>query len=109
MTDLFETRRRLLEIVVPAIMISLLGYFAYHALQGQNGLLAYLRLDKELAIQERLVADISAEREALEHRVHLMRPSSIDPDMLDEQVRAVLGYAREGEVIIYLDEDGPKK
>lgn len=109
MTDLFEGRQRLLEIVVPAIMISLLGYFTYHALQGQNGLLAYLRLDKELAIQERLVADVAAEREALEHRVHLMRPSSIDPDMLDEQVRAVLGYAREGEVIIYLDEDGSKK
>lgn len=106
MTQLFAGRQRILEIVVPAIMIGLLGYFAYHALQGQNGLLAYLRLDKELAVQERLVADITAKRQALEHRVHLMRPSSIDPDMLEEQVRAVLGYARDGEVIIYLDEGG---
>ena len=75
-------------------------------MQGQNGLLAYLRLEKELAEKERLVADITAERQALERRVHLMRPSSIDPDMLDEQVRSVLGFAREGELIIYLDEAG---
>ena len=46
--------------------------------------------------------------EALERRVHLMRPSSIDPDMLDEQVRSVLGFAREGELIIYLDDGGTK-
>ena len=103
MPNLFQGRQRFLEIVVPAMLISLLGYFTYHALQGQNGLLAYLRLDKELAVQERLVADIAAEREALEHRVHLMRPSSIDPDMLDEQVRSILGYAGEGEVVIYSD------
>jgi len=109
MTNLFQGRQRFLEIVVPAMMISLLGYFTYHALQGQNGLLAYLRLDKELAVQERLVADIAAEREALEHRVHLMRPSSIDPDMLDEQVRSILGYAGDSEVVIYLDVDDTTK
>ena len=109
MTNLFQGRQRFLEIVVPAMMISLLGYFTYHALQGQNGLLAYLRLDKELAVQERLVAGIAAEREALEHRVHLMRPSSIDPDMLDEQVRSILGYAGDGEVVIYLDVGDTRK
>ena len=109
MTDFFEGRRRLLEIAVPAIMISLLGYFAYHAVQGQHGLLAYLRLEQTLAAQERLVAETTLERETLEHRVHLMRPSSIDPDMLEEQVRSVLGYARKGEMIIYLDGDKAPK
>ena len=104
-----EGRRRVWEILAPALVILLIAYFGYHAVQGHNGLLSYLRLEKELTAQEFQLAQATAERVALERRIHLMRPSSINPDILDEQVRAVLGFAREGEVIIYLDENAPNE
>lgn len=107
MSELFETRSRLVEIVAPALVMGLLVYFGYHAVQGDNGLFSYLRLKQQLQAQELQVAEIAATRQALEHRVHLMRPSSVDPDILDEQVRATLGFARADEVIILLDEDAP--
>lgn len=107
MNELFDVRRRMLEIVAPALVLGLLAYFGYHVVQGDNGLLSYLRLKQELAAQETTVADVTATRQALAHRVRLMRPSSIDPDILDEQVRATLGFARTDEVIILLDDDAP--
>jgi len=35
---------------------------------------------------------VKAERAQWERRVALLRPDRIDPDMLDERARALLGY-----------------
>ena len=40
------------------------------------------------------------ERERLDKRVGLMRPDSIDPDMLDELARANLGFGKPGDLVI---------
>jgi cell division protein FtsB len=43
---------------------------------------------------------LRSERERLDKRVGLMRPDSIDPDMLDELARANLGFAKPGDLVI---------
>ena len=43
------------------------------------------------------------ERLALEHRVQLLRPESVDPDLLEEQARARLGLSEPDEVVILKD------
>lgn len=83
-----------------------LTYFGYHLLLGERGLGAWVRLGDELAIARADLEVRQAEQRDLEHKVGLMRPESLDPDMLDEQVRAVLGYAREDEVVIQSGEGG---
>jgi len=47
---------------------------------------------------------VKSERQKLERRVQLMQPGHVDPDMLDEQSRATLGYAQPDELTIYLND-----
>lgn len=77
------------------------AYFAYHAIQGDRGLVAWLQLQKQLGQVDSMLQQARQERETLEHRVALLRSSSLDPDMLDERVRAVLGYVGPDEEIHY--------
>ena len=54
---------------------------------------------------EKVAADYDrehAEREQLEAKVIKLRPGSIDPDLLEERARTVLGYARPDEHIVIL-------
>lgn len=86
-----EIRRRAQHAMMPAVGVSLLAYFAYHAIEGDRGLLAWQRLDGRIAETRAALAEAKAKREVLEHRVHLMRSQTLDPDLLEERVRAVLG------------------
>ena len=101
---LSEIRRRARTIVPQVVLACTLGYFAYHTTQGERGLLAWLHLEKELRVAESEAAVLAAERRRLEHRVRLLRPDSLDPDMLEERARVLLNYGRDDEVMILLPE-----
>lgn len=79
------------------------AYFGYHAVQGDYGLLSWWRLSGQL---EELEVEASAtleERERMERRVNLLKPSAIDRDMLDERARETLGLIHPDEVILLDD------
>lgn len=95
-----EIRLRARRMVVPTIGICLLGYIAFHVVQGERGLLAWWRIQKDIQIAEASLGVARTERLSLEARVGLMRPESLDLDMLDEQVREVLGLVREDEKLV---------
>ena len=40
------------------------------------------------------------QREALEKKVSMMRPGSLNKDLLEERARVVLGYKKENDIII---------
>jgi cell division protein FtsB len=44
---------------------------------------------------------VRAERLHIEHRVNLLRSESLDLDILDEQARAILGFAGDGEEVYF--------
>jgi cell division protein FtsB len=69
-----------------------IGYFAVNAFTGNHGLRAYQDLDKQLATMQTELDCLKVERAQWEHRVSLLRSDRIDPDMLDERARAILGY-----------------
>lgn len=102
MVLLHELRRRARHIAPQVFFACLLGYFVYHGVQGDRGLIAWARMQEELerldARQERLAGT----RAHWEHRVGLLRPDRIDPDMLDEQARLLLNLGRENEFVIFL-------
>ncbi len=75
-------------------------YFGYHAIQGDRGLLTMINLDNRIATVEAQLATSQAEQDALELRVSLMRPASLDRDMLEEQVRLVLNYTHPNDVVV---------
>jgi cell division protein FtsB len=100
MVVLREMRRRGRALVGPMLGIALTGYFAYHLVEGDRGLRAWVRLTQELRVAKEQVAGISAERAQLEHRASHMRPDRIDPDLLDAQVRRTLDVMRSDEIAI---------
>jgi cell division protein FtsB len=52
---------------------------------------------------EAKLAVTTAQEDALERLVSLMRPASLDRDMLEEQVRLVLNYTHPDDVVIYAE------
>lgn len=99
-----EITKRLQLVVGPVVAISLLGYFIYHIIQGERGLLSWRQFNLKIEQAEARLKETTAEQDILERRVHLMRPESLDPDMLEEQAREKLNFARKDEIVI-LDEE----
>lgn len=82
------------------------AYFIYHSIQGERGLLSMLRMKQKLEIVRQEFHFLQAQKELLDRRVYLLRPDSLDLDILEERARAVLNFARSDEVIIF--EEKPK-
>ena len=97
-----EIRRRGRQIAPQVLLAATLGYFAYHTVQGEHGVLAWLQLEKELRIATANAAVLAKEKNQLEHRVSLLRPNSLDPDLLEERARLVLNYGGDGEMLVLL-------
>lgn len=85
------------------IVLSLVLYFGYFAIYGNHGLLNWTRLNHEIELKQADLERVRTERVALEHRVRLLRPESVDPDLLEEQARARLGLSEPDEVVIMKD------
>ena len=85
---------------MPALFACLFAYLGYHLVQGEYGLLAWKQLESDLAHLEVQAAELHEQRADLENQVVLMRSDGLDPDMLDEQARRVLGYVDPKDVLI---------
>ena len=93
-------RRRAKVLVAPVLGLALTGYFAYHLVEGDRGLRAWMRVTQELRSAKTALADVSAERMRLERRAANMRSELLDPDLLDSQVRRTLDFAAPDEIVI---------
>jgi cell division protein FtsB len=100
MTFLRELRKRARFIVGPTLGIALTGYFVYHLIEGDHGLLAWVRLTREIREENARLDEVRAQRAALDLKVSNLRPEHIDPDLLDEQVRATLNLVAPNEIVI---------
>jgi len=100
MIVLREMRRRAKVLIGPVLGLALTGYFAYHLIEGDRGLRAWMRITQELRQAKSNLADVAAERAALDRRVANMRPDHLDPDLLETQVRRNLDVAAPDEIVI---------
>ncbi len=92
--------KRAWQMMVSVAGACIVGYFLYHTVEGDRGWLSMIRLEKEVAAAQEDLSHLQKERQELEHRVQLMRPGSLDPDLLDEQSRKLLDYSKPGEIVI---------
>lgn len=88
------------SLIAPLLIAAYVVYLAYGAVAGAAGWSALKRLRAEEAALKAEVGAIRAHREALQRRADLLNPHSLDPEMMEERIRAVLGYARDGDVVI---------
>lgn len=102
MAVLTEIRRRARQITIPVIGACVLGYFAYHTVQGDRGLLSYWRMSQEVHRAEATLSAIQDDREILERRVSLLRAKGLDLDMLDQQARVLFNLLDRNDLLIFL-------
>lgn len=79
------------------VITCLVFYLGYHTLQGNRGVINLFHLTKE---KKNLVSDIEklqGERDSKESKIKMLKPESIDADLLDEQVKRNLGYLNKNE------------
>lgn len=88
------------RLIKPLMIMSLVFYLGYHALHGERGLYALVRQQRELTSLNTELKDTRAEREKLELRVSHLRDNSLDRDLLDEQMRRMMGVMKNGEIVV---------
>ncbi len=94
------TGKRLRGLVGSVLMACLVGYFLYHAVQGERGIVSMLQLQNKVKEAQEHLSQVRDNREQLERNVKLLRTDTPDKDMLEEQSRKQLNYARPNEVIV---------
>ena len=100
MNILRALRRRARVVVGPVLGIALTGYFAYNLVEGDRGFIAWTRLNPAVRAEESHLDALRAERAALELKVSDLTPDHLDPDLLDERVRATLNLVAPNELVI---------
>lgn len=100
---LIRTREplRLRHALVPLVCIIVISYFAYHAVYGRHGFIAWLSLQNQVDTLDQQLAEVRGAREQLDRQVALLRTGSLDPDLLDERARATLGFANPNDIVIF--------
>lgn len=86
--------------VLPALCVAIAGYFGFHAVASDSGLIAWGGYRAERTELEAKAVRIAADKAALTHRVALLDPRHTDPDYADELVRENLGVVRPDEVVV---------
>jgi cell division protein FtsB len=96
-------RRTILTVLgLYAFAALFIGYFGVNAFTGAHGLRAQADLEHALARMQTELTALKAERKSWERRVALLRSDRIDPDMLDERARALIGLADPRDVVLLL-------
>ena len=82
------------------LLLFVIFYLCFHAVSGERGILAWFKAQHRLAAIEIELSEAREMRKVIGKRVSLLSGSQIDHDMLDEQARRVLGFARDNEVVV---------
>jgi cell division protein FtsB len=81
--------------------LALIGYFSYHAVEGNHGLHKRAALAEKVERLEAELAALKQQRLRIEHDVALMTDRvQGEPDLLDEQARGLLGHVRPGDIVV---------
>ncbi len=100
MKKLIAQRHLVRQNFLALIAFSLCFYFCYHTMLGQRSVIRLMALEKKVTAVSEQQDSLEQQRTALEKKVMMMRPGSIDRDLLEERVRSVLGYSYSDEKIL---------
>ncbi len=95
-----NSRRR--KLLLPLGAVAVMAYFGYHSFNGDYGIWSRDRMNREAIGLEAELESLKAQRLALQERSRLLRPDSLDPDMIDERARSNLNVLKPDELVIDL-------
>jgi cell division protein FtsB len=76
------------------------SYFTFAAVQGDYGVFRRVQINAEATELKQERDQLAAELARMQNLTHRMSDDYLDIDLLDEQLRDVLGYLRADEVVI---------
>jgi cell division protein FtsB len=79
------------QILVPIIFAMMFGYFGYHLVNGDRGLLAMAHLQRETMIADQNLAEAETTRKIWERRVAALRNQSL----------ILLNFSRKEDIIVF--------
>jgi len=85
---------------LPLALICVGVSFTFTAVQGKNGLFQRIQIEAEAEALARELAALESRTAEMENLTRRLSDDFLDLDLLDEQVRDVLGYARADEIIL---------
>ncbi len=96
--------RFLFDVLIPSCILFWAAILIYSAVFSNTGYRALAGVEAETQTLAEEVDLLRARREALEKRADLLNSKSLDPDLVDERIRSILGYSRDGDVVISREE-----
>lgn len=100
MRSVSQSRMLVRRFAQPIGLVCILFYLGFHTFHGERGLYALFREKKELQLLEKELTETRVKRQQLESKVTRLRDGSIDLDLLDEQMRRMLGVSKPGEIVV---------
>lgn len=89
--------------LIVVIGVCLSFYFCYNLMAGERSYLRLVSLKHQISSNEKTYQKVSADRMAMEQKVVMMRPGSVNRDLLEEQSRKVLGFHYPNEKVLIKD------
>ncbi len=86
--------------VFAVIVIALMAYLTFAALQGEHGLFRLFQIEAQ---EKKLRAELEilrADRAVIANKTKRLSTETLDLDLLDEQARRTLGLGRADEILI---------
>lgn len=93
----------LAKIATTAALGGFMGYLGYHVVTGAFGIESQRAMTEQITILEARQASLQVEIASYEHRIALLNPRSLDPDLLTERARALLGLVHEDDILVVPD------
>jgi len=84
--------------VFPLIIL----YLLINIFDGNNGLLSHSRLDSQIFNLKHQINEAKKDNALYEIKISSLKNANSN-DLIDEQIRSVLGYGKTDEYVIYLD------
>ena len=95
------------QIMLFAALVAMTVYVAADAVRGPHGLVANRMLRTKIAAMNRDLSALKGQRARLERDAELLGPKAASqPDLLDEQARALLDFARPTDIVIVNSDKG---
>ncbi len=88
------------DICVFTALVAGIGYFSWAGFMGPRSYVHEAQVAEKVAAIKAELKTIQNKRQKRNKRVALLRPATIDPDMLDEMARKQLGFANKSDLII---------
>jgi cell division protein FtsB len=80
--------------------MGMIGYFGWYGFHGARGYPYRDRLVAQLDSVTLAATEMTTKRQTIEARVKLMRPESVDPDLLDELARSTLYVGKSTDIVV---------